>query len=94
MTKQAKQKAIEDLHAIISNYAVDAYLQTNKKKNGTFYKKSKPYSLPVEVKTCINYISILNQEELTKTEEEEVKVFLLIYRISRTEYLTNADASI
>ena len=94
MTDKALKKARKDLHAIISNYAMTAYLQANKKKDGTFYKKRRPYTLPAEAETARELLDITYQEKITFEDEERIKAFLLYYRVFKTDYLVNTDESL
>lgn len=85
------EKARKDLSAILSNYCMESFLQANQKKDGTFYKKRRPYSVPTEGLKALELIKITQKDNITRKEEEEVKSFLMPYRIIRTEYLINTD---
>ena len=91
MTEQAIIKARKDLSAIISNYAMQAYLAMNKKKDGTYYKKRRQYTLPQEAEDARKLLYLLDKKEITIEEETEIKAFLMPYRTTRTEYLINTD---
>lgn len=94
MTEQSIKKARKDLHAIISNYAMMAYLQANKKKDGTFYKKRRPYTLPTEAETARELLDITYKKDITLEDEEKIKAFLMYYRVFKTDYLINTDESL
>lgn len=91
MTEQAIIKARKDLNAIISNYAMQAYLAMNKKKDGTFYKKRRQYTLPHEAEQARKLLYLLDKINITIEAEEEIKAFLIPYRTIKTEYLINTD---
>lgn len=91
MTEQVITKARKDLHAIISNYAMQAYIAINRKKDGTYYKKRRQYSLPQEAEEARKLLYILDKNNITIEEEEEIKAFLIPYRTIKTEYLINTD---
>ena len=91
MTEQSVIRAKKDLHAIISNYAMQAYLAMNKKKDGTFYKKRRQYTLPYEAEEARKLLYLLDKNNITLEEEENIKAFLIPYRTIRTEYLINTD---
>ncbi len=91
MTSEAMLKARKDLQAIISNYAMQSYLQVNRKKDGTYYKKHRPYTLPVEAETANELLKLTYNSNITREQEEQIKAFLLPYRTFRTEYLINTD---
>lgn len=86
-----KEKAAKDLMAIVSNDARKSWLQANKKKDGTFYKKHRPYSLTDEGLKANRYIKALTTKEITNQEEEEIKAFLLSYRLLQRDMLVNTD---
>ena len=68
------EKARKDLKAILSNYCLESYLQMNQKNDGTFYKKRRPYSVPVEGLKALELIQITKKDDITKEKEEEIKV--------------------
>lgn len=76
-------KAREDLRRIIDNQCKESYLQANRKKDGTFYKKHRPYSVPTESLKALEYINTLYNNVITREEEEEIKAFLLPFRTFR-----------
>lgn len=76
-------KAREDLRRIIDNQCKESYLQANRKKDGTFYKKHQPYSVPTESLKALEYINTLYNNVITREEEEEIKAFLLPFRTFR-----------
>lgn len=78
-------KAYEDLDKIIEKQCLESYLQVNKKKDGSFYKKHRPYSVPEEALKAIEYRKILRKDTITKKEEEEIKAFLLPFRTFRAD---------
>ena len=80
-------KAKKDLRLIKANYSLQSYLQMNRKPDGTYYKKHRPYTIPNEGLKALEYLNILTYEITTKEIEEEIKAFLMPYRIYRTEYL-------
>lgn len=80
-------KARIDLNSIITKYSRDSYLQMNRKKDGTFYKKHRPYTIPAEAKMALEHLRTLGKSEITLEQEEEVKAFLIPYRITRREFL-------
>lgn len=90
MTNQAHVKAKIDLYNIISNHAMNDYKQANYNKHGKKYKKHRPYSLgfeTLEAKKHYNMVYFNDCDSITLEQEEEVKYFLLIYRINRSEFL-------
>jgi len=91
MNNNAILKARKDLQAIISNYAMESYLQANRKKDGTYYKKRKPYTLPDEAMTANELLKLTYNSDITVEQEEQIKAFLIPYRTVRTEYLINTD---
>ena len=78
----------------ISESAMKDYEQVNKKKNGTFYKKHRPYSLSQETqdlqelytKAHLLYNSQFSDFSFIdcKEYEEEVKAKLLVLRMRET----------
>lgn len=76
-------KAKEDLNKIISNQCLESYLKMNRKKDGTFYKKHRPYTIPEESQRAVEYLTILEKENVSIQEEEEIKFFLLPFRTYR-----------
>jgi|BioPla2DNA2_1021312.scaffolds.fasta_scaffold229291_2 hypothetical protein len=78
-------KAKEDLNKIIDSQCLESYLQTNRKQDGTFYKKHRPYSVPEEALKAIDYRVILSKDIITRDEEEEIKAFLLPFRTFRAD---------
>ena len=91
MNDNALLKAKIDLYNIISSHAMDDYKQANYKNDKKISKKHIPYSLSYDTKKASEiYKSIFNlhTNEITLEQETEIKYFLLIYRTSRTEYLT------
>ena len=77
------EKARKDLNKIISNQSMKSYLKANRKKDGTFYKKHRPYSITTESQRAISFISILNNDTITRVQEEEIKAFLIPFRTFR-----------
>lgn len=90
-TEQALNKAKTDLNNIIANHAMEDYKQANFYKNGK--RKSKqhiPYSLSDDTNKAREIYDLVygkNPEDITAEQEEQIKAFLLIYRLNRTEYL-------
>ena len=92
--QRALKKTRKDLHAIISNYAMLAFNNANKKKDGTYYKKRRPYVLPIEAEQAKELLDITYQKNISIEEEERIKAFLLYYRMFKPEYLINTDPSL
>lgn len=80
-------KAKKDLRLIEANHSLQSYLQMNRKTDGSYYKKHRPYTIPSEGLQALEYLNILTYEDITKEIEEEIKAFLMPYRTYRTEYL-------
>lgn len=78
-----KKKAIKDLNTIISNQSEKSYLQANRKQDGSYYKKHRPYSITEESKKALGFINILNNDTVTLGQEEEIKAFLIPFRTFR-----------
>lgn len=90
MTKEALLKAKKDLEAILSNHAMNDYIQANYNKGKRKSKKHIPYSLASETEEARQMYHIVYREEpwyITREQEEEIKAYLLPYRTHRTEYL-------
>ena len=87
MTTGSIEKARIDLNKIISKYCYDSYKQVNIKKDGTKYKKHRQYTVPEEAEKALTLLRILTNDNITIEEEEEIKAFLIPYRIIKTEYL-------
>lgn len=81
-----KIKAITDLEKIISSQCKESYLQANRKKDGSYYKKHMPYSVPSEALNAIEYKRMLmTTTPTTKEQEEAIKAFLIPFRTFRTD---------
>ena len=88
-------KNVDTLEYYVSKSAMKDYEQVNKKKDGTFYKKHRPYSLSQETqdlqelyaKAHLLYNSQFADFSFVdcKEYEEEVKAKLLILRMYETE---------
>ncbi len=79
-------KAIIDLDKIISSQCKESYLQANRKKDGSYYKKHRPYSVPSEALEAIEYKSmLLTTIPVTKDQEEAIKAFLIPFRTFRAD---------
>ena len=77
------EKAKKDLNLIISNQCRESFLQANTKKDGTLYQKRRPYSVPKESQKAVEFLNILNNDIITLEQEEEIKSFLMPFRIFR-----------
>jgi hypothetical protein len=92
MTEKALLKAKIDLFNIISNHALESYKHMNFDKNGKRKSvKHIPYSLNGDAEKAREmYFMVYNAEaeSVTLEQEEELKAYLLSYRLHRTEYLT------
>lgn len=90
-TEQALQKAKTDLYNIISNHAMHDYRQANFTSTGKRKSyKHIPYNLGYETNKAREIYQLVygkNPEDITAEQEEQIKAFLLNYRIHRTEYL-------
>ena len=90
-TEKALLKAKIDLYNIVSNYAMQDYKNANYDKSGK--RKSKkhiPYTLSQdteEAKRLYNIVFCNDPENITPEQEEEIKLYLLSYRLFRKEYL-------
>ena len=91
MTQQATTKAREDLNSIISNYAMKDFNQYNRKKDGTYYKKRRPYNLSSETMEAKEILEIALKKNITAEEEEIIKAYLIPYRVFETDLLINTD---
>lgn len=78
-----KGKAIKDLNKIISNQSKKSYLQANRRQDGFYYKKHRPYSITKESKQALEFIEVLNNDTVTQEQEEKIKAFLLPFRTFR-----------
>lgn len=79
-------KAIIDLDKVISSQCKESYLRANRKKDGSYYKKHRPYSIPSEALEALKYKEMLLTTTLvTKDQEEEIKVFLIPFRTFRAD---------
>jgi len=90
-TKSALLKAKIDLYNIVSNLAMQDYKQANYKNGKRISRKYIPYSLSYDTekaKEIQNLIIGKTPEQITAEQEESIKAFLLTYRTTRTEYLT------
>lgn len=77
-------KAITDLEKIISSQCKESYLQANRKKDGSYYKKHMSYSVPSEALKAIKYKRMLmTTTPTTKEQEEVIKAFLIPFRTFR-----------
>lgn len=90
-TSEALQKAKTDLYNIISNHAYNDYRQANFTSTGKRKSyKHIPYSLGYDTLQAMEIYSLVfgkNPEDITAEQEEQIKAFLLPYRIHRREYL-------
>jgi len=90
-THEALKKAKTDLYNIIANHAYNDYARmnlnsTDKRKNS----KHIPYSLGYDTLQAQEIYKLAygkNPEDITEEQEEQIKAFLLPYRIHRLEYL-------
>lgn len=93
-TEQSLLKAKIDLYNISVNFAMIDYKQANYNKNGK--KKSKkhiPYTLSQETENAQEMYNLVfgkKPEELTQKQEEQIKGYLLPFRLFRTGYLQEA----
>ena len=77
------EKAKEDLEILIGNMATRDYLSANRLKNGKLRKKYVQYTLgrdTIEAKEKLHLI--YEKESVSKEVEEEVKGYLLKYRLN------------
>src|SRR5574344_166054 len=91
-------KNVDTLEYYVSKSAMKDYEQVNKKKDGTFYKKHKPYSLSQETlelqeiyaKAHLLYNSQFSDFSFIdcKEYEEEVKAKLLVLKMRETDEQT------
>jgi len=97
-TESALLKAKIDLYNITANFSVQDYktaninLKTGKRKS----KKHIPYTLGQETEQAKNIYDLVfgkSPENITQEEEERIKGYLLIFRLSRTEYLQEAGGA-
>ncbi len=90
-THEALQKAKTDLYNIISNHAYNDYRQANFTSTGKRKSyKHIPYSLGYDTLQAMEIYSLVfgkNPEDITAEQEEQIKAFLFIYRMNRTEFL-------
>jgi len=93
-TSQALLKAKIDLYNITANFSMIDYKTANYHTNGK--KKSKkhiPYTLSQETEQAQEMYNIIFgkvPDELTQEQEEQIKYYLLSFRIHRTGYLQEA----
>lgn len=91
MTEQALLKAKIDLYNILSNHAWEDNVKMNHNSNGNLKnKKNRSYSFGSETEKAMEMYHMVygkKHEDIILEQEEQVKGYLLIYRISRTEYL-------
>ena len=90
MTKNSHLKAKIDLYNIVSNHAMQDYLQANFKDGRKKSKKHIPYTPSDETKQAqelYNIVFFNDAEDITIEQEELLKFHLLVYRLNRTEFL-------
>jgi hypothetical protein len=92
MTEQALLKAKVDLYNIVGNYAMAAYKHANYKKGQRISKKHIPYSLCMEGEKAREMYHLVygkSIEDITLEQEEQIKGYLMRFRIHDTEYLND-----
>ena len=66
-------------NGIIAALCKQAYLRANTKKDGTLYKRHRPYSVPLEAEELIKALD-------TNDEHKAKSLFLHNYTISKTDW--------
>lgn len=95
-TEKSLLKAKINLYNITTNHAMQDYLQANYKNGKRKSKKHIPYSLSTDTQRAneLQYIIFCNDIiDITTEQEEEIKGFLLIYKLTRTEFLKEAGGT-
>jgi len=97
-TESALLKAKIDLYNITANFSMIDYKQANinTKTGKRKSKKHIPYTLSQETekaKEIYNLVFGKSPEDITPDEEERIKGYLLVFRLSRTEYLQEAGGT-
>ena len=83
-----KQKAKNDLETIISNLSLKEYARANF-KNGKKSKKHTPYSLTDEILQALKLSKSITNEQMTIEQENDIKAFLIPFRMNTREDLYN-----
>ena len=89
-TEKALLKAKIDLYNILANHSAESYEQTNYRNGKRISKKHIPYSLNYDAETAKEMYSLVygkNSKDITEDQEEQIKGYLLNYRLNRTKYL-------
>ena len=81
MNEKTIARLKEDLNTVISTLCLDSYLNFNKKKDGTFYKKHRQYTVPVDAEIGVELLALLSQSVISNETEELIKSFLLPYKL-------------
>ena len=78
---------IINLNNILGNLSFDCYYNVNYKNGKRKYKYNQSYSLNDEALKCLELLKIANKNDITIDEEEEIKAFLLRYKLLNGSYL-------
>lgn len=92
-TEEGLKKARIDLYNIVANMSAEDYIKTNYKNGKRRSKNHIPYTLSQETeeaKKVYNMVCGADITDITADQEEEIKYYLLSFRLHRTEYLKDA----